>query len=45
MEPLQKRGFNFKQRGETYVKGFKNKVNFTAKIGVTCPTFRSVRTG
>ena len=24
--PLQKKGFNFQERGETYVKGFKNKV-------------------
>ena len=26
MVPLQKKGFNFQERGETYVKGFKNKV-------------------
>jgi len=25
--PLQKKGFNFQERGETYVKGFKNKIN------------------
>lgn len=35
MVPLQKKGFNFQERGETYVKGFKNKVLMSDSIDLT----------